>query len=155
MDPFFEKNNYFETNIADYQSQIGYLKTFQVSLELGEASYIFKEELNIFQRLSAQNVRFLAFLVQGKSDFKRCITLRKALPRFFLCIFSSLTCLKKPISSKWDVLWWKVPARLYWDLLTSGRYQLTSHYQGFLFQICLVYRLAIQVVDKGYGHVFN
>jgi len=26
----------------------------------------------------------------------------KALPRFFLCIFSSLTCLKKPVFSKWD-----------------------------------------------------
>jgi hypothetical protein len=45
--------------------------------------------------------------------------LRKALPGFFLCIFSSLTCLKKPVFSKWDLLGWKVPARLYWDLLTS------------------------------------
>jgi hypothetical protein len=48
---------------------------------------------------------------------------RQALPGFFLCIFSSLTCLKKPVFSKLDLLWWKVPARLYWDLLTSGRYQ--------------------------------
>jgi hypothetical protein len=48
---------------------------------------------------------------------------RKALPGFFLCIFSFLTCLKKPVFSKLDLLWWEVPARLYWDLLTSGRYQ--------------------------------
>ncbi len=44
----------------------------------------------------------------------------KALPEFFLCIFSSLTCLKKPVFSNWDLLRWKVPARLYWDLLTTG-----------------------------------
>jgi hypothetical protein len=52
--------------------------------------------------------------------------LRKALPGFFLWIFSSsLTCLKKPVFTKRDVLRWKVPARLlYWDLLASGRYQL-------------------------------
>jgi hypothetical protein len=43
---------------------------------------------------------------------------RKALPGFFLCIFSSLTCLKKHVFSKRDLLRWKVPARLYWDLLT-------------------------------------
>jgi hypothetical protein len=36
----------------------------------------------------------------------------KPLPGFFLCIFSSLTCLKKPVFSKWDLLWWKVPASL-------------------------------------------
>jgi hypothetical protein len=37
-----------------------------------------------------------------------------------LCIFSSLTCLKKkPVLSKRDLLRWKVPARLYKDLLTS------------------------------------
>ncbi len=34
----------------------------------------------------------------------------KALPGFFLRIFSSLTCLKKPIFSKRDLLRWKVPA---------------------------------------------
>jgi hypothetical protein len=39
----------------------------------------------------------------------------KALPGFFLCIFSSLTCLKKPVFSKRDLLRWKVPARLNWD----------------------------------------
>jgi hypothetical protein len=43
----------------------------------------------------------------------------KALPAFFLCIFSSLTCLKKPVFSKQDLLRWKVPAMLYWDFLTS------------------------------------
>jgi hypothetical protein len=51
---------------------------------------------------------------------------RKALPGFFLCIFSSLTCLKKrrnlPVFSKRDLLQWKVSARLYWDLLISRRY---------------------------------
>jgi hypothetical protein len=40
---------------------------------------------------------------------------RKALPEFFLRIFSSLTCLKKPVFSKRDLLRWKVPARLNWD----------------------------------------
>jgi hypothetical protein len=39
-------------------------------------------------------------------------TRRKALPGFFLCIFSSLTCLKKPVFSKRDLLLWKVPTRL-------------------------------------------
>jgi hypothetical protein len=48
---------------------------------------------------------------------------RKALPGFFLCIFSSITCLKRPVLSKRDLLQWKVPARLYWDLLTCARYQ--------------------------------
>jgi hypothetical protein len=48
---------------------------------------------------------------------------------FFFCIFTSLTCLKKkPVFSKRDLLSWKVPARLYWDLLTSGRYQPACHY---------------------------
>ncbi len=47
---------------------------------------------------------------------------RKALLGSLLCIFSSLTCHKKPVFSKPDLLWWKVPARLYWDLLTSRRY---------------------------------
>jgi hypothetical protein len=37
---------------------------------------------------------------------------RKALPEFFLCIFSSLTCLKKPVFSEGDLLQWKVPASL-------------------------------------------
>jgi hypothetical protein len=41
---------------------------------------------------------------------------------FFLCIFSSLTCLKKPVFSKWDLLRWKALAKLDWDLVTSGRY---------------------------------
>jgi hypothetical protein len=54
----------------------------------------------------------------GKSDGK-LLKNRKALPRFFLCIFSSLTSLKKPAFSKRDLLLWTVPAKLYWDLLTS------------------------------------
>ncbi len=33
---------------------------------------------------------------------------RKALPGFFLFIFSSVTSLKKPVFSKRDLLWWKV-----------------------------------------------
>ncbi len=45
----------------------------------------------------------------------------KALPWFFLRIFSSLTCLKKPVFSNRDLLQVNVPARLYWDLLISGR----------------------------------
>ncbi len=53
---------------------------------------------------------------------------RKPMPGFFLCIFSSPTCLKKPVFSKLDLLLWKVPARLYWDLLTRGRYQPACHY---------------------------
>ncbi len=53
---------------------------------------------------------------------RRCLA-RKALPGFFLCIFSSLTCAKKPGFSKGDLLQWKVPSKLYWNLLTSGRYQ--------------------------------
>jgi len=54
--------------------------------------------------------------------------LGKALPGFFLCIFSSLTCLKKLVFSKRDLLPWTVLARLYWDLLTNGRYQPACHY---------------------------
>jgi hypothetical protein len=55
-------------------------------------------------------------------EFSGCAILlvRKALPRFFLCIFSSLTCLKKRVFSKRDLLRWKVflksekiPALLY------------------------------------------
>jgi hypothetical protein len=52
---------------------------------------------------------------------------RKALPGFFLCIFSSIACLKKPVFSKRDLpRWKKVPARLYWILLTSERCQPAS-----------------------------
>jgi len=36
----------------------------------------------------------------------------------------SLACLKKPVFSKQDLLRYLPPARLYWDLLTSGRYQI-------------------------------
>jgi hypothetical protein len=36
----------------------------------------------------------------------------KALPGFFLCIFSSLACLRKPVFSKRDPVWCKVPAIL-------------------------------------------
>jgi hypothetical protein len=41
---------------------------------------------------------------------------------FSLCIFSFFTYVKTPVFSKPDLLRWKVPARLYWGLLTSGRY---------------------------------
>ncbi len=51
----------------------------------------------------------------------------KAQSEFFLCIFSSLTCLKKRVFSRPDLLQLKVPARLYWDLLTSRRYQPACH----------------------------
>jgi len=40
----------------------------------------------------------------------------KAPPGFFFCIFSSLTCLKKPVFSKQDLPRWTVPVRIYWDL---------------------------------------
>ncbi len=36
--------------------------------------------------------------------------------------------MKKPVFSKRDLPLWKVPVRLYWDLLTSGRYQPACHY---------------------------
>jgi len=52
------------------------------------------------------------------TSYKFLFCSRKALPllpRFFLCIFSSLTCLKKPVPSKRDLLRSKVLARLYWD----------------------------------------
>jgi hypothetical protein len=45
-----------------------------------------------------------------KSHHITCV--RKALPGFFLCIFSSLTCLKKPVFSERDLVQWKVPASL-------------------------------------------
>ncbi len=44
-------------------------------------------------------------------------TPRKALPGFFLCIFSSLTCLKIPVFSKRYLLRRKIPAgctRIFW-----------------------------------------
>jgi hypothetical protein len=40
------------------------------------------------------------------------VPFRKALPGFFLCIFSSLTYLKKLVFSKPDLLRWKVSASL-------------------------------------------
>jgi hypothetical protein len=43
---------------------------------------------------------------------KRWSPFHKALPGFFLCIFSSLTCLKKLVFSKPDLLRWKVSASL-------------------------------------------
>jgi hypothetical protein len=55
--------------------------------------------------------------LQIRADVKHCL--------HFSFVFSAplLTCLKKPVFSKRDLLWWEVPVRLYWDLLTSGRYQ--------------------------------
>jgi hypothetical protein len=64
-------------------------------------------------------------LVPGRLERFRKL---KVMPGFFLYVFSSLTCLKKPVLSKRDLLQWKVLARLYWDLLTSGRYQPACHY---------------------------
>jgi hypothetical protein len=61
---------------------------------------------------------WLIYFVSASGSRSR-LTLRKALPGFFLCVFSSITCLKKPVFSKWDLLWWKVPATLYWELTTS------------------------------------
>jgi hypothetical protein len=57
--------------------------------------------------------------------FENALPLRthKALPEIFSCIFSSITYLKKPVFTMRDLLQWKVPVRLYWELLTSGRYQ--------------------------------
>jgi hypothetical protein len=65
---------------------------------------------------------------------------RKALPGFFLCIVTSLSCLKKPIFSKRDLLRWKVPAMQYRDLLTSGRYQPACHYFSKVKKSQLCYR---------------
>ncbi len=62
------------------------------------------------------------------SSYKFLFCSRKPLPGFLLCIFSSVTYLKKPVFNKRDLLLWKVLARLYWDLLTSGRYQPACHY---------------------------
>ncbi len=82
------------------------------------------------QRSFLTTVLELFFSLHGLLSFGGAVPQnRKALPGFFLCIFSSLTCLKKPVFSKWDLLQWKVPpARLHWDLLTSVRYQLACHY---------------------------
>jgi hypothetical protein len=64
----------------------------------------------------------------GRSYIPDLLLYVKAPPGFFLSIFSSLTCPKKPVFSKHDLLWWKVPARLEWNLLTNGRYQPASYY---------------------------
>jgi hypothetical protein len=58
------------------------------------------------------------------------LLVRKALPRFFL------TCLKKRVFSKRDLLGWKVPARLYWDLPVPSAYrpwaQISNHGRAVL-----------------------
>jgi len=46
----------------------------------------------------------------GRSYIPDLLLYVKAPPGFFLSIFSSLTCPKKPVFSKHDLLWWKVPA---------------------------------------------
>jgi hypothetical protein len=56
--------------------------------------------------------------------------IHKALPGIFLCIFSYLTYMKKPVFSKMDLLLWKVSARLYWDLLTIRSICLSPFDQG-------------------------
>jgi hypothetical protein len=98
----------------------------------------FWENKNKIKSLAAMAIGASAFktdhpnyvLHTAESLETACYTfqIRKALPGFFLRIFSSLTCLKKPVISKWDLLWWKALARLYWALLTSGRYQPACHY---------------------------
>ncbi len=50
------------------------------------------------------------------------------LPGFFLCIFSSLTCLKEPVFSKLDLLWWKIPTSL--SLFLKGEQLLALLYLG-------------------------
>ncbi len=142
---FSPKKNYFSKQILLIIShRYGTLKHFKVSLQLGEASYTFREELNIFQRLSVQNVRFLTFLIQGKSDFKTCITLRKAVPGFFLVFqlpyLREKTCFKQVGCSVVEgtsqvVLGSSDQRKVPTSLSLSG---------FFFFQICLVYGLAIQ-----------
>ncbi len=94
--------------------------------------------------MSLQNVKFLTFLVQGKSDFKRCIALRKAMPGFFLGIFS-LTCLKEPVSSKRVV---EGTSQAVLGSFDQRKVATSLSLSGFFFQICLVYGLGIQVEDK-------
>jgi hypothetical protein len=72
--------------------------------------------------------RFAPCFTLGKAHRWGTFPIPKALPGFFLCIFSSITCLKKPLLSKRDLPLWKVPARPYWDLLASERYQPACHY---------------------------
>jgi hypothetical protein len=50
----------------------------------------------------------------------------KALPGFFLCIFSSLTCMKEPVFSK--RIFCNGRYQPGWDLLTSRKYQPACHY---------------------------
>ncbi len=45
--------------------------------------------------------------------FTSSMITQSTLPGIFLWIFSSFACLKKPVFSKRDLLWWKVPTRLY------------------------------------------
>ncbi len=81
----------------------------------------------------------IPFSLNPMSFLGAILLVRKALPRFFLCRFF-LTCLKKRVFSKRDLLGWKVPARLYWDLLTSGRYQPPYHYFSALRRKRTLYR---------------
>ncbi len=43
-------------------------------------------------------------------------------------VFSAPLPAEETCFSKRDLLRWKVPAMLYWDLLTSGRYKPACHY---------------------------
>jgi hypothetical protein len=89
---------------------------------------LFEKERTLFQECP-YFIFFIFFIfgsvVPGKLESFRKL---KALLGFFLSVFISITCLKKPVLSKRDLLQWKVPARLYWDLLTSKRYQSACHY---------------------------
>jgi hypothetical protein len=51
---------------------------------------------------------WLACILAFRDVPRRVLQVRKALPGFFLCIFNSLTCLKKPLFSKRSLLRWKV-----------------------------------------------
>ncbi len=57
-----------------------------------------------------QSERGLYAMFYHTHHIKPIYRVRKALPEFFLCIFSFLTCLKKPVFSERDLLQWKVPA---------------------------------------------
>jgi hypothetical protein len=48
-------------------------------------------------------VMFALCCMMGKAHRWGTFPIPKALPGFFLCIFSSITCLKKPVLSKRDL----------------------------------------------------
>ncbi len=95
-----------------------WFEVWKVKLFQRPTSFVFRKEPIMDKVTCERAVKALTlFMVTRMIEL---ITRQKALPEFFLCIFSSLTSLKKPVFSKRDLLRWKVPARLYWDFLTSG-----------------------------------